>query len=51
MILEFKEVSMMGRRLSSHVPAMLLFAVTCVASALPAQRIVDLGLAEMLKLT
>jgi dienelactone hydrolase len=42
MILQLKEVSTMGRRLSSRVLAVFLFTLTCVAPALPAQRIVDL---------
>jgi dienelactone hydrolase len=41
---------MMGRRLSSRVLAMLLFALTCAAPALPAQRIVDLTAADGTKL-
>ncbi len=41
---------MIGRRLSSRVLAVLLFALTCVAPALPAQRVVDLTAADGTKL-
>ena len=41
---------MMGLRLSSRVLALLLFALTCVAPALPAERIVDLTAADGTKL-
>jgi len=37
---------MMGRRFSSPVLALLLFALICVSSALPAERIVDLTTAD-----
>src|SRR5271167_681639 len=36
----------MGRRFSPPVAALLLFALTCVSSALPAERIVDLTAAD-----
>src|ERR1700746_1858115 len=50
MVLQLMEVSMMGRHLSSRVLAVLVFALTRVAPALPAQRIVDLTAADGTKL-
>ena len=50
MISQLKEVSMMGRRLSSRVFVVLVFVLTCVAPALPAPRIVDLTAADGTKL-
>jgi dienelactone hydrolase len=50
MILQVEEISMAGRRLFSRVLAMLLFALTCVAPVLRAQRIVDLTAADGTKL-
>jgi dienelactone hydrolase len=50
MIFQLKEVPMVGRRLSSHVLAVLLFALTCVVPAVSAQRIVDLTATDGTKL-
>jgi alpha/beta superfamily hydrolase len=50
MISQLEEVPTMARRLSSRFPAVLLFALTCVASVLRAQRIVDLTAADGTKL-
>src|ERR1700747_38841 len=50
MVLQLMEVSMMGRHLSSRVLAILVFALTRVAPALPAQRIVELTAADGTKL-
>jgi len=50
MVLQLMEVSMMGRHLSSRVLAVLVFALTRVAPALPAQRIVELTAADGTKL-
>jgi dienelactone hydrolase len=50
MILQLAEVPMMARRLSLRLLAVLLFALTCVAPVLRAQRIVDLTAADGTKL-
>src|SRR6201988_2761748 len=50
MVLQLMKVSMMGRHLSSRVLAVLVFALTRVAPALPAQRIVELTAADGTKL-
>src|ERR1700741_1520723 len=50
MVLQLMEVSMMGRHLSSRLLAVLVCALTRVAPALPAQRIVELTAADGTKL-
>jgi len=50
MILQLVEVPMMARRLSLRLLAALVFVITCLAQALPAQRIVDLTSADGTKL-
>jgi dienelactone hydrolase len=50
MILQLVEVPMMARRLSLRLLAALVLVITCLAQALPAQRIVDLTSADGTKL-
>jgi dienelactone hydrolase len=50
MILQLEEVPMMSRCCSSRVLALLMFALSCVAPALSAERVVDLAAADGTKL-